>query len=116
VPLRSAEAGFGRAMVTLPPAAAARYPSAPDPADRAGLSSPEDSAALMFKPVMHFLERFGNVVGRLLMTVVYVVVVMPVALCYRLFADPLLIRREPGSTYRAWSSINETVDDARRQD
>lgn len=70
----------------------------------------------MFKPVMHFLERFGNVVGRVLMTVLYFVVVTPVALGYRLFADALLIRKQPSTTYRDWSGINETVEDARRQD
>jgi hypothetical protein len=70
----------------------------------------------MFKPVMHFLERFGNVVGRVLMTVVYFLVVMPVALGYRLFADALLMRKAPASTFRDWSAINETVEDARRQD
>jgi hypothetical protein len=70
----------------------------------------------MFKPVMHFLERFGNVVGRVLMTVIYFVVVTPVALGYRLFADALLMRRPPASTFRDWTGINETVEDARRQD
>ena len=34
----------------------------------------------MFKPVFLFLERFGNVVGRTLMTVIYFVAVMPVAI------------------------------------
>ena len=29
----------------------------------------------MFQPVLHFLERFGNVVGRTLMTVIYFVAV-----------------------------------------
>jgi hypothetical protein len=70
----------------------------------------------MFKPVLNFLERFGNVVGRVLMTVMYFVVVTPVALGYRLFADALLIRKQPTTTYRDWAAINETVEDARRQD
>ena len=70
----------------------------------------------MFQPVLHFLERFGNVVGRTMMTLIYFVVVAPVALIYRLFTDALLVRKPPASTYRDWSSINETLEDARRQD
>jgi hypothetical protein len=70
----------------------------------------------MFKPVLHFLDRFGNVVGRTMMTVIYFVAVMPVALIYRLFTDTLLTRKPPTSTYRPWSAINETLPDARRQD
>ena len=70
----------------------------------------------MFQPVFHFLERFGNVVGRLMMTLIYVVVVAPVAIVYRFLTDTLLIRKAPASTYRDWASINETLEDARRQD
>ncbi|MGQ0552892.1 MAG: hypothetical protein ACT4PU_06700 [Planctomycetota bacterium] len=70
----------------------------------------------MFKPVLHFLERFGNVVGRTMMTVIYFVAVMPIAIIYRLLADPLLVRKAPVSTYRTWSAINETLEDARKQD
>jgi hypothetical protein len=70
----------------------------------------------MFLPVLHFLERFGNVVGRTLMTVIYFVAVAPVAVFYRLLTDVLLIRKPPQSTYRPWNAVNETLEDARRQD
>ncbi len=70
----------------------------------------------MFKSITHFLERFGNVVGRTMMTLIYFLAVMPVALIYRLFADALLIKHPPASTYRPWNAINETLQDARRQD
>lgn len=70
----------------------------------------------MFQPVLAFLERFGNVVGRVLLTVVYIVAVAPVAVFYRMFADVLLSKRRPATTYRPWDSINETLEDARRQD
>lgn len=70
----------------------------------------------MFQPVLVFLERFGNVVGRLLLTVVYVVAVAPVAIFYRAFADSLMTRRPPASTFRDWTQVNETLADARRQD
>ena len=70
----------------------------------------------MFKPVLAFLERFGYVVGRTILTLVYIVAVTPVAVFYKLFTDALLIRRAPASTYQDWASVNETLDDAQRQD
>ena len=69
----------------------------------------------MFKPVLHFLERFGNVVGRTMMTVIYCLVVAPVALVYRLFTDALHIKPST-TTGHDWSGVNETLPDARRQD
>jgi hypothetical protein len=76
----------------------------------------ETPRAAMFKPVFHFLDRFGNVVGRTMMTIIYFVAVAPVALVYKLFTDALLVKKPPTSTYRPWSGINETLEDARRQD
>ena len=69
----------------------------------------------MFLPVLHFLERFGNVVGRTLMTVIYFVAVAPIAIVYKLFTDTLLLK-PPASTFRDWTAVNETLDDARKQD
>jgi len=71
---------------------------------------------MLFRPVLHFLERFGNVVGRTMMTLIYCLVVAPVALVYRVFTDVLLLKRPPASTWRDWTGINETLPDARRQD
>ncbi|MCB9899587.1 MAG: hypothetical protein H6825_16390 [Planctomycetes bacterium] len=70
----------------------------------------------MFEPVTAFLERFGNVVGRILLTVVYFIAVAPVAIVYRAVADSLMTKRRPSSTYRPWEQINDTLEDARRQD
>ena len=70
----------------------------------------------MFQPVLAFLERFGNVVGRVLLTVVYFVAVAPVAIVFSAVADSLMTKRKPASTYRPWEQINDTLEDARRQD
>ena len=70
----------------------------------------------MFQPVFLFLERFGNVVGRLVLSIVYFVAVAPVALVYKLFGDALMLRSQPASSYRPWKSVNDTLEDARRQD
>ncbi|GJM23555.1 MAG: hypothetical protein DHS20C15_34700 [Planctomycetota bacterium] len=70
----------------------------------------------MFQPVFAFLERFGNVVGRLALSLVYFVAVAPVALVYKLFGDALMIKAKPATSYREWESVNDTLEDARRQD
>lgn len=70
----------------------------------------------MFQPILDFLERFGNVVGRFLLTVVYIVAVAPVAIIYSVFADALMTKTQPKSTFVPWQSINDTLEDARRQD
>jgi len=69
----------------------------------------------LYQAVLHFLENFGNVVGRVLMTLIYFVAVAPVAIVYKLFTDTLVLKA-PSSTFREWSAVNETLDDARRQD
>ncbi len=70
----------------------------------------------MFQPVTQFLERFGNVVGRTLLSVIYWVALAPIAVFYKLFTDALMVKSPPSSTYCDWSQVNETLDDARRQD
>ncbi|MHC4846139.1 MAG: hypothetical protein ACYTCU_08260 [Planctomycetota bacterium] len=47
---------------------------------------------------------------------IYFVAVMPVAIFYRMLTDELMIRKAPKSTFRDWSQVNETLDDARKQD
>ena len=70
----------------------------------------------MFQPILAFLERFGNVVGRFLLSIVYIVAVAPVAIVYCTVADSLLTKKTPETTFVPWQSVNETLDDARRQD
>ena len=70
----------------------------------------------MFQPLVVFLERFGTVVGRVVMSLIYIVAVAPVAILYKVVADPLLTKSAPSSTFRDWTQVNDTLEDARRQD
>jgi hypothetical protein len=45
-----------------------------------------------------FSERFGSMLSRLLLTVLYYVVLGPFALVYQLVADPLHLKRRPSGT------------------
>ncbi|MEO0651677.1 MAG: hypothetical protein AAFZ65_13455 [Planctomycetota bacterium] len=65
----------------------------------------------------HFIERFGSMVSRVFLTVLYFVVLGPFALLYQLFADPLhLKQRGTRGNWTPWIADNETVPAARRQD
>jgi len=61
-------------------------------------------------------ERFGHMLSRTLLTVLYYLVLGPFALVYRLVADPLHLRRRPHGNWTAWTGKNDTLARARRQD
>lgn len=63
-----------------------------------------------------FSERFGSMLSRVLLTVLYFGVLGPFAIVYRLVADPLHLRRRKRGNWTAWSSRNDTLRLARRQD
>jgi hypothetical protein len=70
----------------------------------------------MYAAFLRFSERFGHVLSRTLLTLLYFVVLGPFALLYQLFADPLHLRRRPRGNWTAWESHNNTLPRARRQD
>jgi hypothetical protein len=63
-----------------------------------------------------FSERFGSMLSRVLLTVLYFGVLGPFAILYRLVADPLHLRRRKRGNWTAWASHNDTLRLARRQD
>lgn len=62
-----------------------------------------------------FSERFGSMLSRAFLTLIYFALLGPFALLYQLFADPLRIKWK-GTNWVAWRSDNETLAEARRQD
>lgn len=67
------------------------------------------------KPILEFFERFGHMLSRALLTVLYFALLGPFAIFYKLIADPLHIRRRP-SNWDTWVEHNSTLAAARRQD
>jgi len=63
-----------------------------------------------------FTERFGQLLSRILLTALYFLVLGPFALGYRLFADPLHLRRRPKGNWTAWEHTDSSLAAARRQD
>lgn len=68
------------------------------------------------KALLQFSERFGSMLSRLLLTLLYFVLLGPFALVYQLFADPLHLKRRPQGNWSTWDSKNDTLAAARRQD
>ncbi|MBI4879959.1 MAG: hypothetical protein HY812_09930 [Planctomycetes bacterium] len=67
--------------------------------------------------VRFFLEQFGHMMSRLVLTILYVLLVAPVGVFYRFLGDPFM-RRYPrrGSSFTPWKSANSSLRQARRQD
>lgn len=61
-----------------------------------------------------FLERFGHMMSRIVLTVLYFVLVTPVGIFYRFLADPFQ-EKYTGTSFRPWKSTNTSVEQARRQ-
>ena len=61
-----------------------------------------------------FLHRFGQMMGSIILAVIYVVLLGPVALLSRWLSDPLRLR-PTGSGFVPWRERNDDLAAARRQ-
>ena len=68
------------------------------------------------KAFLVFTERFGNMLSRIFLTLLYYLVLGPFAIFYRLVADPLRIKKPSQGNWWSWQATNETLTAARRQD
>lgn len=63
-----------------------------------------------------FTERFGNMLSRVFLTLLYYFVLGPFAVLYRLFADPLHLAKRRDGNWTPWVERNNDLRSARRQD
>jgi len=68
------------------------------------------------KAFLVFSERFGNMLSRVFLTLLYFVVLGPFALVYQRLADPLRLGRPKTTNWLPWVADNETVRAAHKQD
>jgi hypothetical protein len=68
------------------------------------------------KAFVEFSERFGSMLSRTFLTLLYYVVLGPFALLYQRVADPLHLRRRPTGNWSTWVARNESLAAARKQD
>ena len=88
------------------------------PAAPAAPTAPAEPAEADSLPrqLARFSERFGHMMSRIVLTLLYAVLVAPVAALMAPFFDPLRIRRWSGSSWVRWTQDNDTLERARRQD
>ena len=65
--------------------------------------------------IARFLQHFGEVMGNVILALLYFFLLGPVAILYRLASDPLRTRRPSGSAFLPWRKENETIAEAHRQ-
>ena len=70
----------------------------------------------VLQPFLTLSERFGNMLSRILLGAMYFLLLGPFALLYRLVADPLHLRRRRRGNWTTWTTHNDSVSTARRQD
>jgi hypothetical protein len=75
-----------------------------------------ESNPSLLKTLLTFSERFGQMLSRILLTVLYYGLLGPVALIYQRFADPLHLRKRPTGNWTAWEDQGVGLKAARRQD
>jgi len=68
------------------------------------------------KALLLFTERFGNMLSRIFLMLLYFLVMGPFAVLYRLFADPLRLARPREGNWWVWRATNEDLRAARKQD
>ena len=86
------------------------------PAAPAAPVEPPPPRPTFMQRLTRFTERFGHMMSRVILTLLYVVLVGPAGLVLSLFADPLRIKRYGGTAWVPWTRTNDTLDLARRQD
>jgi hypothetical protein len=91
-----------------------------EPASKAsGAPAPAAAPAKKSGPMqalIQFTERFGSMLSRVLLSVLYFALLGPFAILYRIFADPLHIKPRPQGNWSTWESVNHNLKAARRQD
>jgi hypothetical protein len=63
-----------------------------------------------------FMERFGHMMSRIVLTALYVILISPIGAIYKWIADPFILKYPANrSSMKPWREANETLDAARRQ-
>lgn len=68
------------------------------------------------KALVEFTERFGSMVSRIFLTLIYFLVLGPFALLYQLVADPLRLARPERGNWWVWTAHNDSLAQAKKQD
>jgi hypothetical protein len=102
--------------LTTSPLAAARAAEPPSESSPQAPVEPPPPPPTLLEQLFRFSERFGHMVSRVVLTLLYVVLVGPAALLLTTIGDPLRIRRWRGTSWDAWREDVDSPARARSQD
>ena len=57
----------------------------------------------------------GNFQAQVILSLFYFIVIFPLGIFFRFFADPLRMRKVTGSNFQKWEHPKETLEEARKQ-
>ena len=63
------------------------------------------------KSLLVFTERFGNMLSRIFLTLLYFLVLGPFAVLYRMAADPLRLARPRAGNWWDWAHTTSATSD-----
>lgn len=73
----------------------------------------------VWKKWLPIAQAIGNFNAQVILTIFYLVIILPLGIIFRLFADPLNIRRDrlsrQKSNFRKWEHPNQNLEEARKQ-
>ena len=73
------------------------------------------SLTRLWKKWLPIAQAIGNFQAQVILTIFYFVIVAPLGVGLRLFADPLRVRKKAKSNFQRWEHPKETLETARRQ-
>ena len=60
-------------------------------------------------------RAIGNFQGQVILTIFYLVLLLPVGILFRIFADPLKLHKKLRTNFEDWQHPKEDLDQARKQ-
>ncbi|OGD83964.1 hypothetical protein A2165_03240 [Candidatus Curtissbacteria bacterium RBG_13_40_7] len=57
----------------------------------------------------------GNFQGQVILTIFYLILLLPVGLALRIFADPLRLHKKLRTNFESWQHPKEDLEQARKQ-
>jgi len=57
----------------------------------------------------------GNFQGQVILTLFYLILLLPVGIAFRVFADPLNLHKKLKTNFENWQHLKENLEQARKQ-
>ena len=60
-------------------------------------------------------QAVGNFQAQLIMTLFYFVIILPLGVSYRFFADPFRLRKKIKSNFESWEHPKQSLEESKKQ-